>query len=104
MLDGIRKASKNWLGRAVLTVIMGILVLSFAIWGIGDMLRVTGSTFVAKVGKTEISAETFRNSYNTTLEQVSQQLRRRLTNDEARAFGLDRQVLSRLISEAALDQ
>lgn len=104
MLDGIRKASKNWLGRAVLTVIMGILVLSFAIWGVGDMLRVTGNTYVAKVGKTEISGEAFRNAYNTSLEQVSQQVRRRITNEEARAFGLDRQVLSRLVGEAALDQ
>lgn len=104
MLDGIRKASKNWLGRAVLTVIMSILVLSFAVWGIGDMLRVTGGTSVARVGSVDIQGETFRTAYNASLEDVSQRLRRRLTNEEARAFGLDRQVLSRLISESALDQ
>jgi peptidyl-prolyl cis-trans isomerase D len=104
MLDGIRKASKNWLGRAVLTVIMGILVLSFAIWGIGDMLRVTGPNYVARVGKVDITADQMRNAYNTTLEETSQRLRRRLTNEEARLFGLDKQVLGKLVSEAALDQ
>lgn len=104
MLDGIRKAANNWLGRIVLSVIMGVLILSFALWGIGDMLRVSGGTSVATVGKTEISLDQFRNSYNLALEDVSQRLRRRLTNDEAKAFGLDRQVIGRLISESALDQ
>ena len=104
MLDGIRKAANNWLGRAVLIVIMGFLILSFAIWGIGDMLRTQGTTSVATVGKVDIGAETFRRTYTTALEDVSTRLRRRLTNEEARTFGLDRQVLARLVSEAALDQ
>lgn len=104
MLDGIRKASKNWLGRAVLTFIMGILVLSFAVWGIGDMLRVTTPNYVARVGKVDISTDQMRNAYNTTLEETSQRLRRRLTNEEARLFGLDKQVLGKLVSEAALNQ
>jgi len=104
MLDGIRKAANNWLGRIVLIVIMSILILSFAIWGIGDMLRVQTNTVVASVGKTTIDAETVRRNYTTALEDLSQRARRRVTNDEARALGLDRQVLDRLISEAALDQ
>lgn len=104
MLDGIRKAANNWLGRIVLTVIMGILILSFAIWGIGDMLRVQGNTTVATVGKTVIDAEQVRRSYNQALEDLSQRTRSRITTEQAKAFGLDRQVLSRLISEAALDQ
>ena len=104
MLDGIRKATSNWLGRAVLIVIMSILILSFAIWGIGDMLRVQGNTSVATVGGVEISAEQVRRSYTSALEDLSQRARRRITNDEARTFGIDRQVLGRLVSEAALDQ
>jgi len=35
MLRGIHKASTNWLGRAVMGVVMGLLVISFGIWGIG---------------------------------------------------------------------
>lgn len=104
MLDGIRKAANNWLGRVVLTIIMGVLILSFAIWGIGDMLRVQGSTAVATVGKVNIDAETMRRNYTSALEDLSQRAKRRITNDEARAVGLDRQVLARLVSEAALDQ
>ena len=34
MLRGIHKASSTWLGRGIMAVIMGGLVVSFAIWGI----------------------------------------------------------------------
>lgn len=104
MLDGIRKAANNWLGRLVLMMIMGVLILSFAIWGIGDMLRAGGSTSVASVGGAEIGAEQLRRSYTSALEDLSQRARRRITTEEAKAYGLDRQVLARLVSEAALDQ
>src|SRR6185503_14707480 len=34
MLRGIRTSSTNWLGRTVMGVVMGLLALSFAVWGI----------------------------------------------------------------------
>lgn len=104
MLDGIRKAAQNWLGRIVLTIIMGILILSFAIWGIGDMLRVTGVNTVATVGGTEINVEQVRRAWLNSLEDLSNRARRRITSDEAKQLGLDRQVISRMVSEALLDQ
>ncbi|MEA2914459.1 MAG: peptidyl-prolyl cis-trans isomerase, partial [Bradyrhizobium sp.] len=32
MLRGIRKASSNWLGKTIMSVVMGVLILSFAVW------------------------------------------------------------------------
>ena len=60
MLRGIHKASSNWLGKAIMAVVMGLLVISFAIWGIGDIFRGFGRNAVAKIGGTEISIEQFR--------------------------------------------
>ncbi|MDE2374368.1 MAG: SurA N-terminal domain-containing protein, partial [Hyphomicrobiales bacterium] len=54
MLRGIRKASTNWLGRAVMGVVLGLLVVSFAIWGINDIFRGFGRSTLAKIGHTEI--------------------------------------------------
>ena len=39
MLRGIRKASENWMGRAVMGVVMTLLAGSFAVWGINDIFR-----------------------------------------------------------------
>ncbi len=104
MLDSMRAATQTWLGRTVMTIVMGFIILSFVIWGIGDFFRGFGANELAKVGTTNISIDAYRNAYQLQLQQLQRQLRRAVTNEEARSFGIDGQVLSRLLSEAALDQ
>ena len=67
MLRGLRKASSNWLGKVVMAAVVGFLIISFGIWGIGDIFRGFGISTVAKVGRTEISMEQFRARYNEQL-------------------------------------
>jgi len=104
MLRGIRKASANWLGRTVMGVVMGVLALSFAIWGINDIFRGFGRSTLAKIGGTEIPIEQFRQVYNDRLQQLSRQIGHPLPPEQARAMGLDRQVLGQMVAEAGLDQ
>lgn len=100
----MRKASSNWLGKTIMAVVMGVLIVSFGIWGIADIFKGFGQSTVAKVGSTEISLNEFRQIYTDRLQQISRQFGRPLTPDQARAFGLDRQVLQQTIAEAALDE
>lgn len=100
----MRKASSNWLGKTIMAVVMGVLIVSFGIWGIADIFRGFGQSTVAQVGHTEISLNEFRQIYTDRLQQISRQFGRPLTPDQARAFGLDRQVLQQTIAEAALDE
>src|SRR5882757_4995753 len=104
MLRGMRKASSNWLGKAIMSVVMGVLIVSFGVWGIADIFKGFGQSSLAKVGKTEISTEQFRQIYTDKLQQLGRSFGRPLTMDQARAFGLDRQVLQQTIAEAALDE
>lgn len=104
MLRGLRKASSNWLGKTIMAVVMGVLIVSFGIWGIADIFRGFGQSTLAKVGHTEISTNEFRQLYTDRLQQISRQYGRPLTMDQARAFGFDRQVLQQTIAEAALDE
>jgi peptidyl-prolyl cis-trans isomerase D len=80
------------------------LIISFGIWGIGDIFRGFGVFTVAKIGKTEISIDQFRNQYNEQLQRLSQQFRRPITPDQARALGLEQQILGQMIAETALDE
>jgi peptidyl-prolyl cis-trans isomerase D len=100
----MRKASSNWLGKIVMAVVMGVLIVSFGIWGIADIFRGFGQSTLAKIGGTEISTEQFRQIYTDKLQQLGRQFGRPLTSEQARAFGLDRQVLQQTIAEAALDE
>jgi peptidyl-prolyl cis-trans isomerase D len=104
MLRGIRKASSNWLGRAVMGVVMFFLAASFAVWGINDIFRGFGRSYLAKVGDTEISADQFRQAYNDRLRQLSQEIGRPIPPEQANALGLGRQVLGQMIADAGLDQ
>lgn len=100
----MRKASSNWLGKIIMAVVMGVLIISFGVWGIADIFKGFGQSTVAKIGSTEISLNEFRQIYTDRLQQISRQFGRPLTPDQARAFGLDRQVLQQTIAEAALDE
>ena len=104
MLRGIQKATANWLGRVVMGVILGLIAISFAIWGVGDIFRGFGQSTVAKVGSTEIRVEQFRQTYLDRLQQLSRRVGRPITPDQARAFGLDRQLLAQTIAETVLDE
>src|SRR6202048_4567793 len=104
MLRGMRKASSNWLGKTIMTVVMGVLIVSFGVWGIADIFRGFGQSTLGKVGHTAISLNEFRQTYTDRLQQIGRQFGRPLTQDQARAFGLDRQVLEQTIAEAALDE
>ena len=99
MLETIRKNVSGVLAK----VLIGLLVISFAIWGIGDMVRTYGQDVVATVGGTPIKTQEFRNAYQLQLDGVSRQFGRRLTPQEAKTFGIERQVLARLTGSTAVD-
>jgi peptidyl-prolyl cis-trans isomerase D len=104
MLEGLRVASQNWIGRGIMAVVMGVIVVSFAIWGVGDVFRGFTAQRLARVGSGEVTVEQFRSAFQSDLRRVQQRMRRAVTAEEAHKAGMDLQVLERLITEVALDQ
>ena len=104
MLQGMRNVQKTWIGRLFMAVIMGFIVVSFVFWGIGNVFTNYGAGQLATVGKTVISTDAFRSSYQTALQNLqSRNGGRQLTNAQARAAGVPGMVLGKLVSDAALD-
>ena len=81
---------------------IGLLVLSFAVWGIADIFGGYGGRTVATGGDTKIGYEQFRSTLNTQMQNFGRRFGRTLSLDEARALGIDQNVLTTLIQEAAL--
>ncbi len=100
----MRAATQGWIGRTIMAIVVGFIILSFAIWGIRTDFSGYGANRLAQVGGEEITTDAFRDAYQTELQRMQRQAKRAITNDEAKRFGLDRQVLSRLVSDAALNQ
>ena len=103
MLSSMRNAAQGVVGKAVMTVVMGLIIVSFVIWGVGDMLRGFTTSTVASVGGIKISAQEYRVAYDRAIQQYQRRFRRPLTNEEARQLGLDRSILQQLLNEAAVD-
>ena len=85
-------------------IVLGLIAVSFAVWGIGDIFRGFGQSTVAKIGSTEITVNQFRQLYTDRLQQLGRQLGRPVTPDQARLLRLEQQLAGQLVAEAALDQ
>ena len=103
MLTQMRALSQNFFGRAIMAVVLGFIILSFAVWGIGDRFTNFNADQLASVGETKISVQDYRNAYQNELQQLQEKAKRGITNAEAKRMGVDREVLSRLLSNAILD-
>ncbi|WP_262031377.1 peptidylprolyl isomerase [Microvirga sp. Mcv34] len=102
MLRNMRKAGQTVVGKAIATIFFGALIVSFAIWGIGDIFRVTPASTVAEVGSTKISVDQVRTAYTNELQRLGRQFRTVISPEQARAFGLEQQVISNLVTEAVM--
>ena len=99
MLDSLRKGAGTWVAK----IFIGLLVLSFAVWGIADIFGGYGAQSLAKVGDKKIDAQEYRFALDTEMRRLGERMGRTVTMEDARATGLDRQVLFRLIGNAALE-
>ena len=100
MLDFVRRGVKSWVAK----VLLGVLVASFAVFGIGDVFTNSLGSSVATVGNQKVSAERFLSSFNSEIRGASQRFGQPIDAQLARQLGLDQQVLSRMAAEATMDQ
>ena len=98
-LNSLRKGA----GRMFGLVLVGLLVVSFAVWGIADIFTGYGSQTLIRVGDTDLNAQDYLRAQQDVLRSMSQQAGRSLSLQEARALGLETRVLERLIGGAAVD-
>ncbi|MVA98960.1 peptidylprolyl isomerase [Nitratireductor sp. CAU 1489] len=100
MLDSLRKAAGTWIAKLLLL----LLVLSFAVWGISGQIGGGPSSTVVTAGETTVSALDYRLAYDRQLSVLSQRFGTRITREQAIALGVDAQVLGQLVAGAVLDE
>lgn len=101
MLASMRKLSKTWLFKGL----MALLVISFGIWGIGDMFKGNpGLREVATVGKDKITVQMLQFEFQKMLPEARKQYGGELTAEDAVKLGLMEQALQIMIDRSALDQ
>ncbi|MET0527124.1 MAG: SurA N-terminal domain-containing protein [Microvirga sp.] len=98
----MRKAGQTLVGKSIATIFFGALIVSFAIWGIGDIFRATPASTVAEVGDTKITIDQVRAAYTSQLQQLTRRFGTVISPEQARSIGLDQQVVNNLVTEAVM--
>ena len=70
MLDAMRRGAVNWVAKGLL----GLLIVAFAVWGIGRRLSQVGRGTLARIGNTEISIDEYRQAYQEEMASISRRL------------------------------
>ena len=101
MLQAIRSRA----GSFVVKALFGLLILTFGIWGIGDIFRNRPTdTTVATVGSESIDAAALQTALQPALERLSMQLGTQVDLRQAKQMGIVQQVLGQLIDNSIIDQ
>ncbi len=101
MLNVLRQQASSWVVKALLL----LLVVSFAIWGIGDVFFGGGqSSTVAKVGGAEIKTQELDEAFKRALDTVQQQIGTTLDREQAIGLGLMQRSLQELVAQRLIDQ
>ena len=101
MLQAIRSKA----GSFVVKALFALLILTFGIWGIGDIFRNRGTdTAVATVGDRSIPAEELQTALRRALEQLSARFGTAIDMQQAKQLGLVDQTLAQLIDRSLIDQ
>lgn len=99
MLQKLRSSVSGIFGIGLIL----LLVVAFAVWGIADSFTTFSNNVIARVGNVDIEAPEFRLRYAQQIQALTRELGQPVTREQARALGLDQQVLTTMIGMAALN-
>ncbi|MCB9957272.1 MAG: peptidyl-prolyl cis-trans isomerase [Rhodospirillaceae bacterium] len=100
MLQAIRGGVASW----VVKILFAMLIVSFAIWGIGDIFRgAPPSTVVAAVGEQEIDATVVQDELRQQISRLQQLTNNQITISDTMRAGMIDGILRDQIEGALLD-
>lgn len=100
MLDAMRKQATGW----VVKIFLGLLILSFAVWGIGDVFHVGApSQTVAEVDGLPVTAEELRRDADTSFRRLQAQVGQGFERSPEIMEGLVLQALESSVARRLVD-
>jgi peptidyl-prolyl cis-trans isomerase D len=99
MIEAMRNHATGWVAK----ILIGLLAISFAVWGIADVFRPAQNNVLATVGDQEVTTERFERNFDRQVRAFGERAGTNITAEQARAIGLDREVLNQMLNGAALD-
>ena len=101
MLQAIRSKA----GSLIVKILFALLIVSFGVWGIGDIFRERSAaeTTVASVGDINIQADELQNALRREMERMNRMLGGNFSAEQAKQIGLPETILDRIVASDLLD-
>jgi len=99
MLMAMRRGAAGWVAK----ILFGLLILSFAAWGIGDYLTPDANPVVAEVGEIEIRRTDLDRAERRQLDQMRRLLGQAFNPDDLPENALRSAALEQLIGQTAME-
>ncbi len=102
MLINMRKLGGKW----ILGIFSGLIIASFAVFGIGDVVRsiaTRSASSIAVVGEIEISGSEIRREFNRQVSRLQPLFGNQLDSAQARGLGLVDEALNAIVVRALYD-
>ena len=93
MLDLVRNLVSSIFGK----ILLAVMVLSFALWGVGDILTSGNSQLAAKIGNEKITLDEFYNEFQNTLREYNRETQSNISLKDAYEMQFHNQLLNDLL-------
>ncbi|MGF1562020.1 MAG: SurA N-terminal domain-containing protein, partial [Geminicoccaceae bacterium] len=100
MLNALRSKATGW----VIKIFLGLLIVSFALWGIGDIFTGPRNPTVASVGSGEVTVQELSQAFQRDLSRLQQQTGQGITREQAIGLGVLNRSLQSLIGDELIAQ
>lgn len=103
MLNRFRSSSRGKGTSIVVWIILGLLIIGLTGLGLGGAVSSLSTQNVATVGSQDVSRDSYIRQVLRQIDSLSQRIGQRFSMEQARAFGVDQQVLAQMVTRAAID-
>ena len=86
----------------MVAILVGLLVVAFAVWGVNDVFTARAGNAVVTVGDTEITSSEFEAAFERELQTQNRDNDSSVTNQQAYAQGLHNRVLQNLLTDTVI--
>jgi len=91
------------IAKGLVGVLVGLMVLSFAVWGMEDIFSPGNQDAVVTLGETPVTNDEFSSAFRNEVNRVNEERGEALTNEEAYRLGIHRNVLDVLVTAKVID-
>jgi peptidyl-prolyl cis-trans isomerase D len=86
----------------MVAILVGLLVVAFAVWGVNDVFTARAGDAVITVGDAEITSDEFEMAFERELQTINRDNESSVTTQQAYAQGLHNRVLQNLLTDTVI--